>query len=118
LGTSTLSRNVDHDGNKPVTNSTVCGEEARKEDEITQLKQTVAALEKMMKSMKQHNEEKFKDMCGVLLSQKLEIQRLQEIIWALHPSMNLDPAFTVDIKTSHFVPNSPTSYGDLNVDED
>jgi hypothetical protein len=98
--------------------STVCGEEARKEDEIMQLKQTVAALEKMVKSMQQHNVEKFKDLCGVLLSQKLEIQRLQEIIWALHPNMNLDPAFTFDIKTTHFASNSATSFGDLNVDED
>jgi len=109
---------MDYEGSKPVTNSTVCGEEARKEDEITQLKQTVAALEKMVKSMQQHNVEKFKDLCGVLLSQKLEIQRLQEIIWALHPNMNLDHAFTVDVKMSHFAPNSSTSFADLNVDED
>lgn len=118
LGASTLSRKVDHDSNKPVMNSTVCGEESRKEDEIMQLKQTVAALEKMVKSMQQHNVEKFKDLCGVLLSQKLEIQRLQEIIWALHPNMNLDPAFTVDEKALHFASNSPTSFGNLDVDED
>jgi hypothetical protein len=118
LGASTLSRKLDHDGNKPVTNSTVCGEEARKEDEMTQLKQTVAAMEKMVKSMQQHNVEKFKDLCGVLLSQQLEIQRLQEIIWALHPNMNLDPAFTIDYTASQFASNSSTPYGDLDVDED
>jgi len=118
LGASTLSRKIDHGGNKPVTNSAVCGEEARKEDEIMQLKQTVAALEKMVKSMQQHNAEKFKDLCGVLLLQKLEIQRLQEIIWALHPNMNLDPAFAVDNMASHLASNSATSFGDLNVDED
>jgi len=114
LGASTLSS---HDGNKSVTNSTVCGEEARNEDEIMQLKQTVAALENMVKSMQQNNVEKFKDLCGVLLLQKLEIQRLQEIIWALHPNTNLDPAFSVDM-ASHFASNSTTSLHDLNVDED
>jgi hypothetical protein len=118
LGASTLSGKIHHDGNRPVTNSTVSGEEARKEDEIRQLKQTVATLEKMVKSMEQNNVEKFKDLCGVLLSQKLEIQRLQEIIWALHPNINLDPVFTVDNKKLHFASNSTMSIGDLNVDED
>jgi len=118
LGASTLSKKIDHDGNKSVTNSTVCGEEAKKEDEIMQLKQTVAALEKMVKSMQQHNVEKFKDLCGVLLLQKLEIQRLQEIIWALHPNTNLEVAFSVDNKASHFASNSTTFFRDLNVDED
>jgi hypothetical protein len=118
LGAVTLSRKIDHDGDKLVMNSAVCGEEAKKEDEITQLKQTVAALEKMVKSMQQHNVDKFKDVCGVLLSQRLEIQRLQEIIWALHPDMNLDPVFTVHNKASHFPSDSATSCGDLNVDED
>jgi hypothetical protein len=77
LGASTLSRKIHHDGNRPVTNSTVYGEEARKEDEIRKMKQKVAVLEKTVKSMQQNSVEKFKDLCGVLLSQKLEIQRLQ-----------------------------------------
>lgn len=115
LGASTLSRKIHHDGNRPVTNSTVYGEEARKEDEIRKMKQKVAVLEKTVKSMQQNSVEKFKDLCGVLLSQKLEIQRLQEIIWALHPNMNLDPVFTVDNKALHFASNSTTSIGDLNV---
>jgi len=98
--------------------STVCGEEARKEDEIMQLKQTVAALEERMKSTQQHNVEKFKDLCGVLLLQKLEIQRLQEIIWALHPNTNLDPSFSVGNKASHFASTSTATFRDLDVDED
>jgi hypothetical protein len=118
FGASTLSRKLDCDGNKPVMNPTVCGEEARKEDEIMQLKQTVAALEQMVQSMEERNIKKFKDMCGTLLKQKLEIQRLQEIIWALHPEVDLNPAFSVNTKASYFASASARSFGDLNVDED
>jgi hypothetical protein len=105
LGASSPSRKIHHDGNRPVTNSTVYGEEARKDDEIRKLKQKVAALEETVRSMQQNNDVKFKDLCGVLLSQKLETQRLQEIIWALHPNMNLDPVFTVDNKALYFASN-------------
>jgi hypothetical protein len=96
LGASSLSRKIHSDGNRPVRNSTVHGEEARKEDEIGKLKQQVAALEETVKSMQQNNDVKFKDLYGVLLSQKLEIHRLQEIIRAVHPNVNLGPVFTVD----------------------
>lgn len=115
---ATLSRKLDHDGNTPVMHPTVYGEEAKKEDEIMQLKQTVAALEKLVQSMEKHNVDKFKNVCGELLSHKLEILRLKEIIWALHPNVNLDPAFTVGSKASYFASASAISWGDLNIDDD
>jgi hypothetical protein len=117
-GASTLGRKVDHTGNQAGMDSTVCEKEASKEDEIMHLKQTVAALEERVMSMQKDNTDKFKDVCGMLLLQKLEIQRLQEIIWALHPDINLDPAFTVNSNASFFASDSSTSFADLNIDED
>jgi len=104
--------------NKSSKNSTVCREEAEKVNEIMQLKQRIATLEEVVKSVERENAEKLKDVCGMLLSQKLEIQRLQEIIWVLHPNMNLDHAFTVDDKALYFGSDPDISIGDLNVDED
>jgi hypothetical protein len=114
----TVSKKVDGAGNKNGNILALCREEAKRGNEVVQLKQTVAALEEKVRSMEKDNEEKLKDVCGMLLSQKLEIQRLQEIIWALHPNINLDFAFTVDEKASHFDPDSDTSLGGLNVEED
>jgi hypothetical protein len=103
--------------NRPSKNSAVCGGVAVKGNEVMQLKQRVAALEEKMKSVERENTEKLKDVCGMLLSQKLEIQRLQEIIWILHPNINLGQAFTVDDKASYFS-NSDTSAVGLNAEDD
>jgi hypothetical protein len=113
-----LVAKVDGASNKHGNISTLCREEAKRGNEVVQLKQTVAALEEKVRSIEKDNEEKLKDVCGMLLSQKLEIQRLQEIIWALHPNINLDFAFTVDDKASYFNPNSDTSLDGLNIEED
>lgn len=113
----TLSKKVDGASNKSNI-STLCREEAERGNEVVQLKQTVAALEGRVRSMEKDNEEKLKDICGMLLSQKLEIQRLQEIIWALHPNINLNSTFTVDDKASYFDPGSDKSLGGLIVEED
>jgi hypothetical protein len=118
LFSPTVSKTICDASNKPAKNSTVYEKEAEKENEVMQLKQTIAALEERIKSMEKENVEKFRDVCGVLLSHKLEIQRLQEIIWILHPNFNLDQAFTVDDEASYFLPDLDTSTGGLNVEED
>lgn len=114
----TISKKVGSPGKKLGNISTLCQEEAKRENEIIQLKQTIAALEERMKCMERNHEEKLKDVCGVLLTQKLEVQRLQEIIWALHPNINLDSIFTVDDKALCFGPDSDISLAGLNVEED
>lgn len=113
----TVSKNIRVASNEPAKNSTVYGEEAEKENEIKQLKETITALKERMKSMERENVNKFKDVCGMLLSQKLEIQRLQEIIWVLHPNINLEQAFSVDDKVLYFIPDSVTSADNLNVED-
>ena len=60
------------------------------------MKTRMEKLELQMNSMKIENNAKFKDMCRMLIQSKLEIFRLQEIIWALHPNMDLNSAFIVD----------------------
>jgi hypothetical protein len=114
----TPSEKVGGAGKERGNNSALCGEEAKQGSEVLKLKKTIAALEERVRSMERDNEEKLRDVCGMLLSQKLEIQRLQEIIWALHPNINLDSAFTVDDKASYFDPDSNTSNVQLNVEED
>jgi hypothetical protein len=114
----TLSKKVGDASNKRGKISEMSREEAKRGTEVVELKQTVAALEDRVRSMERDNEEKLKDVCGTLLSQKLEIQRLQEIIWALHPNINLDFAFTVDDKASYFDHDSDISLYGLNVEED
>jgi hypothetical protein len=104
-----VSKRECESSNRRTTNSAVYGEKAEKGNEIMQLKETIATLEERMKSMKSENAEKFQDICGMLLSQKLQIQRLQEITWILHPNINLEKAFTVDDKAPYFLPRSDTS---------
>lgn len=114
----TGSKKVHGAANKPAKNSAVSGEEPEKENDVMQLKQTIAALEERVKSMETENVNKLKDVCGMLLSQKLEIQRLQEIIWTLHPDVNLHQVFTVDDKGPYFLSDLDTSIHSLNVEED
>jgi hypothetical protein len=113
-----MSKNVDSPGNKLGNISTLRQDEAKRGIEVMQLKRTIAALEEKIKCIERNNEEKLKDVCGMLLSQKLEIQRLQEIIWALHPNVNLDSVFAVDDKALCLGLNSDLSLAGLNVEED
>jgi chromosome segregation ATPase len=114
----TISKKVDSPGNKHGNISALHREEAKALNEVVQLKRTIATLEERMRCMERDNEEKLKDVCGVLFSQKLEIQRLQEIIWALHPNIDLDSAFTVDDKASYLGPDLNVSLASLNAEED
>lgn len=113
----TISKKVDSPGKKFGSISALCQEETKRGNEILQLKRTIAALEERMKRMEKNHEEKLKDVSGVLLAQKLEVQRLQEIIWALHPNINLDSVFTVDDKAC-FGPDSDISLAGLSIEED
>ena len=60
------------------------------------MKNRMEKLELQMNSMKIENNAKLKDMCRMLIQSKLEIFRFQEIIWALHPNVDLNSDFIVD----------------------
>ncbi|KAJ9587285.1 hypothetical protein L9F63_019189 [Diploptera punctata] len=74
--------------------SSLC--DCNKSAEILEMKSRFENLEKQMNSMNEEYINKFKDMSKMLILYKLEITRLQEVIWSLHPEFDLNAAFTVD----------------------
>jgi hypothetical protein len=61
----------------------------------------------MLKSrMQHHNVDKFKDVCRILFSQKFEMRRLQEIVWAQHPNISFDLVSIIGNRALHCASNS------------
>lgn len=89
-----LSSSDKQASNRKKSKESSCG--CEKNAEFLEMKNRLEKLELQMNTMKTDNMSKFKDMSKMLIMYKLEILRLQDIIWSLHPNIDLKSAFILD----------------------
>ncbi|KAJ4444140.1 hypothetical protein ANN_05929 [Periplaneta americana] len=106
-----------NDPNTLPAGSSSDGEVVELKRQIMELRKSVATLKESVRAIEINCKEKHEDICVMLIKCGLENKRLREIIWALHPSMNLEEAFSVDPSVVlNFGDNE--SFGSLNAHKD